>query len=181
MGRVSIVLVCIAWVLAACAGPSGPERSASTGYRASDEAITVVEFSQEDARGQYNAPHDDFGLRVAEEIAGALRKRGHRAEAVPASAVSENPIIVRGRIVLIDAGSRAARYWAGFGAGAAKFGVEGSVQGADGAELPRFSDERRASGTWNYGGGSSVELVQKCLRVVAEDIAKMIDTGQYRE
>lgn len=181
MGRVSILLVSIAWVLAACAGSSGPERSASTGYRASGEAITVVEFSKEDAWIHYDAPHHVFGLRVAEEIAGALRERGHRAEAVPASAVPGNPIIVRGRIVLIDGGSRAARYWAGFGAGAAKFGVKGSVQGADGAELARFADERRASGTWSYGGGSSMKLVQKCLRVVAEDVAEMIDTGQYRE
>lgn len=174
---VPIVLVSVAWILAACAGSSGPELSESAGYRASGEAITVVEFSQEGAQIHYNAPHDAFGLAVAEEIAGALRKRGHRADAVPASAVPENPLIVSGRIVLIDAGSRVARWLAG--AGAAKFGVEGSLQRADGAKLASFADERWSG--FGFLGGNSVSLVQKCLRAVGDDIAKMIDTGQYRE
>ena len=177
--RVSIVLVSLAWVLAACAGssgPSGPELSASAGYRASGEAITVVEFSQEGAEIHYNAPHDAFGLAVAEEIAGALRKRGHRADAVPAGAVPENPVIVSGRIVLIDAGSRVARWLAG--SGKAKFGVEGSLQRADGAKLASFANERWSG--FGFLGGNPVSLVQKCLRAVGDDIAKMIDTGQYR-
>lgn len=176
---VAIGLLWAVWTLSACGGPSGPKQVTRAGYQPSEEVISVVEFSQEGAQITYNAPHDTFGLAVAEEIAGALRKRGHVAHAVPARGEVPGEIVVTGRIVKIDAGSRATRYWVGFGAGSAKFGVEGNVQNAEGAEVATFADERWSG--FGVFGGNSVSLVQKCLRAVGNDVAKMIDTGQYRQ
>jgi len=136
-----------------------------------------MEFSQDGADIYFNAPHDAFGLMVAEEIAGALRKRGHQAEAVPAGGTHSGEIVVSGRIVRINAGSRPLRYWVGFGAGAAKFGVDGQVTKADGGQVGSFSHERWSG--FGVFGGNSVSLVQKCLRAVGNDIAKMVDTGMY--
>ncbi len=109
--RIPVALLCAAFLLGACAGPSGPKQSEVMGYRASGEAISVIEFSQEGAYIHYNAPHDTFGLAIAEEIAGALRKEGHDADAVPAGGNPAGPIVVSGRILKIDAGSRATRNW----------------------------------------------------------------------
>ena len=126
----------------------------------------------------YNAPHDTFGLAVAEEIASALRKQGYDANAVPARGHAAGPIVVTGRVLLIDAGSRATRYLVGFGAGSAKFGVSGIVRNAQGQELARFSDERWSG--FGVFGGNPITLVQKCLRAVGNDVARMLHTGKYR-
>ena len=44
--------------------------------------------------------------------------------------------------------------------------------------MATFSDERWSS--MGVFGGNSISLVRKCLRAVGQDVAKMIDTGQYR-
>jgi len=179
--RVSIALLCAASFLVACAGqsgPSGPQQAESSRFRLSGQAISVLEFSLARAMVTYNAPYDTFGLAIAEEIAAELRKRGHQAEAVPAGGEVKGSILVMGDVERIDAGSRSTRYFVGFGAGSAKFGVDGSVKEAQGGEVATFSDERWSG--FGVFGGSSTSLVRKCLRAVGQDVAKMIDTGQYR-
>ena len=164
-------------LVSACAGPSGPGSVETKGVPLGDTKVTVLEFSQEGAAIRFNAPHDTFGLMVAEEIAAGLRASGHDAEAVPAGARPASGTVVTGRVTRIDAGSRALRYMVGFGAGAAKFGIEGKVVDAGGKELGTFSHERWSG--FGIFGGNSVSLVQKCLRTVGLDVAKMIDTGVY--
>lgn len=176
--RLAISLLCAVFLLMGCAGPSGPKQTASSTFQVSEQEISVVEFGLEGARVTYNAPYETFGLAVAEEIAAALRKRGHVAHAIPAGGEVTGSIVVTGNVTRIDAGSRAQRYWVGFGAGAAKFGVEGGVKKADGNEVVRFSDERWSG--FGVFGGNSISLVRKCLRAVGQDVAKMIDTGEYR-
>src|SRR3990172_8232681 len=100
--RLTVLLLSVAWIAGGCAGPSGPKQSTASGYRASGESISVVEFNQEGAEIHYNAPNDAFGLAIAEEIASALTKNGHRADAVPARGEPKGQIIVSGRIVRID-------------------------------------------------------------------------------
>jgi hypothetical protein len=169
-----IATVCVLW---ACAGTSGPERTAPSEYRIPGERISVLEFSLDGAAVSYAKPYDTFGLVIAEQIAAELRDLGYRADAVPTGGNPTGDFRVSGRITRIDAGSRAARYWAGYGAGAAKFGLEGSVAAVDQDTQVTFSDERWA-GTGVFGG-ESVSLVQRCVRQVARDVAEMIHTGQY--
>jgi hypothetical protein len=81
----------------------------------------------------------------------------------------EGTLLVRGRVLQMDPGSRAARYWAGFGAGAARTQLEGEVvDAASGRVLFRFTQERR-SGV-GVGGGSYVELLNRNLRAIGEDL-----------
>jgi hypothetical protein len=176
--RASVTLLCSVFLLAACAGPSGPKQSELTGYKVSNEAISVMVFSEDGAFIHYNAPHDHFGRTIAEEIASGLRTQGHTASVVSAGENPAGPIVVVGRIAKIEAGSRATRYLIGFGAGSAKFGVTGVVQNGQGEELATFADERWAG--VGVFGGNPIDLVQKCLRKVGQDVALMMHTGQYR-
>lgn len=165
-------------VVAGCGGPTrGP---AVPGPRLSGERVSVVEFATEGARVNYEGAHEGMGLQLASEIAIELRRLGHAAEAVPTAKSADGAVVVRGRIFRIEEGSRSARFWVGFGAGAAQFGAEGEVTRADGTVIGAFRDERGSSGMADAWGGSGRTLIQKCLTVVGQDIARMIDRGEYR-
>lgn len=83
---------------------------------------------------------------------------------------SGGTLIVRAKVLTLDPGSRAARYWAGFGAGAARVEVSGEVVDASsGKVLLRFKQERR-SGV-GVAGGDYVKLMQRNLRTIGEDVA----------
>ena len=82
-------------------------------------------------------------------------------------------LIIRARILKSDPGSQAARYWAGFGAGAAKVGISGEiVDGGSGKVLARFTQERR-SGFGLFGGGYR-ELLDRTLKQIGGDVAGLI-------
>ena len=82
-------------------------------------------------------------------------------------------LIIRARITKSDPGSQAARYWASFGAGAAKVGISGEiVDGGSGKVLVRFTQERR-SGFGLFGGGYR-ELLDRSLKQIGGDIAGLI-------
>lgn len=82
-------------------------------------------------------------------------------------------LLVRARITKSDPGSQAARYWGGFGAGAAKVGIAGEiVDGATGKVLVRFNQERR-SGFGLFGGGYR-ELLDRTMRQIGGDVAGLL-------
>lgn len=82
-------------------------------------------------------------------------------------------LVVRGKVLTMDPGSRAARYWGGFGAGSARTEVEGEVvDGTSGNVLLRFKQERR-SGV-GIAGGDYVKLMQRNLRTIGEDVGKAL-------
>jgi hypothetical protein len=84
-----------------------------------------------------------------------------------------NALIVRARITKSDPGSQAARYFAGFGAGAAKVGISGEIiDGKSNKVLVRFTQERR-SGVGMFGGGYR-ELLDRSLRQIGGDVAGLI-------
>jgi hypothetical protein len=82
-------------------------------------------------------------------------------------------LIIRGRVLTLDPGSKAARYWAGFGAGAAKAKIEGEIVDAKTKTvLAKFTQERR-SGVGVMGGGYQ-ELMQRNLNAIGEDVANIL-------
>jgi len=92
---------------------------------------------------------------------------------VQAGAGGPSTLVIRARITKSDPGSKAARYWASFGAGAAKVGVSGEiVDGGTGKVLARFSQERR-SGFGLFGGGYR-ELLDRTLKQIGGDVAGLI-------
>ena len=82
-------------------------------------------------------------------------------------------LVVRARITKSDPGSQAARYFAGFGAGAAKVGITGEIlDGKTNKVLVRFTQERR-SGVGLFGGGYR-ELLDRSLRQIGGDVAGLV-------
>ncbi|MGI8820308.1 MAG: DUF4410 domain-containing protein [Chthoniobacterales bacterium] len=84
-----------------------------------------------------------------------------------------NALVVRVRITKTDPGSRAARYFVGFGAGAAKIGIAGEiVDGRTGKVLVRFAQERRSfAGGF---GGDYRDLLDRTLHQVGGDVAGLL-------
>jgi hypothetical protein len=84
-------------------------------------------------------------------------------------------LVVRARLIKVDPGSQAARYFVGFGAGAVKIGIVGEiVERSSGKVLVRFAQERR-SAFGAFGGGYG-ELFQRTARQIGGDIGELINS-----
>lgn len=82
-------------------------------------------------------------------------------------------LILRGRIEKMDPGSQAARYWAGFGAGAAKTRIVGELFDPEsGKVLVKFDQERR-SAVGEFGGDYE-ELMDRNLVQIGGDVAFLL-------
>jgi hypothetical protein len=88
-------------------------------------------------------------------------------EAVPAGGV-----VIEGKFVTLDPGSRAKRYFAGFGAGKSSVEVAGAVKDASGRTLATF--EQRRIGAMGMGGGDSLGKLMSDSRDIGEDIGKFL-------
>lgn len=94
-----------------------------------------------------------------------------RAE--PGEKAEPGTLVVRGKVTTMDPGSRAARYWAGFGAGAARTEIAGEVvDAATGKVLLRFLQERR-SGVGS-AGGDYTELMERNLVTIGNDLGAVL-------
>jgi Domain of unknown function (DUF4410) len=122
---------------------------------------------------------DPAGLSPASRFAGecgAVAARNpqdeqHNLLAVKADeAVPEGALLIEGKFLTIDPGSRAKRYFAGFGAGKSSVKVVGSVKDATGRTLATF--EQRRIGTMGMGGGDSLGKLMSDSRSIGEDIGK---------
>ena len=83
-------------------------------------------------------------------------------------------LVISGVVDEMDPGSRAARYWGGFGAGAARTALKLEVKdGGSGKTLLKIRQERR-SGV-GVGGGNYVNLLNRNLRTIGEDVALVLD------
>ena len=89
------------------------------------------------------------------------------AEAIPAGA-----LVVEGKFVTFDPGSRTKRYLAGFGAGKSSVTVVGAVKDSTGRTLATF--EQRRVGAMGIGGGGSLEKLMSDSRSIGEDVAKFV-------
>jgi hypothetical protein len=89
------------------------------------------------------------------------------------AAVPENAIVVEGGFVLFDPGSRAKRYWGGFGAGKSGVGVEGKITSATGETLAEFK-HRKHSGI-GIGGGDYFKFLSDDTKDVGRDTARFLD------
>lgn len=88
-------------------------------------------------------------------------------EPVPAGGV-----VIEGKFITLDPGSRAKRYFAGFGAGKSSVEVAGAVKDATGRTLATF--EQRRVGAMGVGGGDSLDKLTSDARDIGEDIGKFL-------
>lgn len=100
-------------------------------------------------------------------------KLAQPVEAANAPSSDARMLRLRGKVVLLDPGSRAKRYWGGFGAGAVRVEIRCEVvDGASGDVLLAFGQQRR-SGFGGFGGGYE-ELMERTIRQIAEDTAHLL-------
>jgi hypothetical protein len=129
-----------------------------------------------EARQQEAQTMKNEGPRVlSERFVATLEKGGPFKKVVELKAdepVPEGAIVVEGKFLTIDPGSRAKRYWAGFGAGKSSVKVSGVVKDAGGQTLATF--EQRRIGTMGVGGGDSLGKLMSDSRSIGEDIAKFL-------
>lgn len=129
------------------------------------------EERQQEARTMQNE-----GPRVlAERFVSTLDKSGPFKSVRMLSAddaPSNEALIVEGKFVTIDPGSRAKRYFGGFGAGKSSVKVVGAVKDPGGRTLATF--EQRRIGTMGIAGGDSLGKLMSDSRSIGEDIAKFL-------
>ena len=126
---------------------------------------------QEEARTM-----QDQGPKVlAEKFVSALQEKDLFKSvkvAADGDAVEGPAIVIEGAFVTLDPGSRAKRYFAGFGAGKSSVKVTGTVKDATGKTLATFTQRR--IGAMGVGGGDSLGKLMSDSRKIGEDIANFL-------
>lgn len=148
-------------------------------FKASNYSRIVVQPL--DTSSTPKAEEADMVERVAKVAASATEpfligvKKGFPDAAIAKSATAPGTLIVRGKVTVLDPGSRAKRMWVGYGAGAARTAIDGEIVDAKSGEvLIRFTQERR-SGIERFGRGSSYEeIMNRNLTAIGEDAANII-------
>lgn len=111
-----------------------------------------------------------FTKGLAAEMKSVAVEQGGKSKAA-------KTILLEVSVKELDPGSKAARYWAGFGAGAARAKVTGeAVDASTGKVLFRFTQERR-SGVGMMGGGYE-DLLDRDLHQIGEDVARILNSFQ---
>jgi uncharacterized protein DUF4410 len=132
--------------------------------------------SGKDARQQEAKTMQNEGPRVlAERFVSTLEKSGpfKSVRVLKADeAVPDGALVVEGKFVTLDPGSRTKRYFAGFGAGKSSVKVVGTVKDSTGRTLATF--EQRRIGAMGMGGGDSLGKLMSDSRSIGEDIAKFL-------
>ena len=150
--------------------PPATTRAAMRLFSATDADVVTGEKKEETRKMQADGPRmldDRFVARLKELKTftdGSILDGQAQA---PADA-----LIVEGKFTELDPGSRAKRYFVGFGAGKSGVNVEGSVKGADGTLLADF--QQRRVGTMGVAGGDSLGKLASDTRAIGEDIAKFL-------
>jgi hypothetical protein len=82
-------------------------------------------------------------------------------------------IVVEGKFKEMDPGSRAKRYFVGYGAGKSGVMVEGTIKKSDGTLLATFNQRR--VGVMGVAGGDSMEKLRSDTKAIGEDMAKLLN------
>lgn len=180
MSRDRIFLVSVLIATLGCAGSGAPAPAPPQPANAlsRDARVSVVEFDMNDTYVLYPEEVDGFGLALAEEIASQLRERGYEAEAVVAGGDAAGDVVVKGNILTIDGGSRSARYFSYGASGGTELAVEGSVVEAGVGQVGVFDRSRRAAFR-PFFGGSTISMMDDCIRAVARDVAQLVAHRTY--
>ena len=119
--------------------------------------------------------HEGPGL-LAESFLAEMKKQGVYSEVRidDASAIADNALIIEGEFTMIDPGSKAKRYWGGFGAGKSGLEVKGVVKNAAGQVLAEFRQKR--IGVMGVFGGDYEGKLRSDCKSVGEDIAVFLSS-----
>jgi hypothetical protein len=111
---------------------------------------------------------------LAEAFKSAIVQSGAFKDLLPPDSptVPENALIIEGRFLKIDPGSRAKRYWGGFGAGKSGVQVAGTVKDASGKVLAEFTHMKHSG--IGLVGGDYVKFLSDDTKDVGLDIAQFL-------
>jgi hypothetical protein len=104
-----------------------------------------------------------------------------KAEVQIADTAPKTPgtLIIRGSVEDLDPGSRAGRYFVGYGTGGASTKATIEIVDANSGEvLARVTQARRSGGTWKVGGGSDLDVMRDSVHALGKDIAHVLDAFQ---
>ena len=145
------------------------DRVAIRTFSATDADITVGEKKEETKKMQVDGPP-----MLNQQFVAKLKELGPFAEVSVLEAGGNAPaeaLLIEGKFIEMDPGSRAKRYFVGFGAGKSGVTVEGSVKSA-GAVVATFK-QRRIGAIGAFGGDSMGKLIAD-TRDIGEDMAKFV-------
>jgi hypothetical protein len=129
-----------------------------------------------DTRQQEARTMQSEGPRVlAERFVATLEEGGPFKSAralATGEAVPDGALVIEGKFVTLDPGSRTRRYLIGFGAGKSSVKVTGAVKDSAGRTLATF--EQRRIGAMGLGGGDSLGKLMSDARSIGEDIATFL-------
>ena len=111
----------------------------------------------------------------------ALKKKVRSVPVTVASVgqPSGNVLVLRASIDEMNPGSQAARYWGGFGAGAAGTTISGELTDPrSGRTLLRFKDRRTTSG--GFAGGSYKDVLNENLNDLGQDVGVLLSAFSGR-
>jgi hypothetical protein len=139
-------------------------------FSATDADIVNGEKKEETKTMQADGPR-----MLAERFVAKLKEFGPFTEVSVLESGATAPggaVVVEGKFTELDPGSRAKRYFAGFGAGKSGVTVEGSVKAADGTLLATF--QQRRVGVMGVAGGDSLGKLVGDTKSIGEDLAKFL-------
>ncbi len=118
---------------------------------------------------QQNAP----GI-LAEQMVKELKALQHFADVHLDSgdARAEGSIVLEGRFTVLNPGSKAKRYFAGFGAGKEVMEIEGVIKDAAGAVLAEF--RRKRLSVMGFFGGDYQKKMESGMRLFGNDVATFL-------
>jgi uncharacterized protein DUF4410/uncharacterized protein DUF3313 len=89
---------------------------------------------------------------------------------------SSKTLVIRGNVEQLDPGSRAGRYFGGFGAGSASTKINVDIVDAkSGKVLAHVTQARRSGGTFKVGGGNDLDVMRDAVHAAAKDVAHVLD------
>lgn len=147
--------------------PPQTSRVAMRPFSAAASDLTEGETDKEETkRMQTEGPK-----LLADEFARQLKERGPFTEVVVLSTdgPANEALVIEGKFIELDPGSRAKRYFVGFGAGKSGVTVEGVVKAADGTRIATF--KQRRVGVMD---GDSMDKLRSDTKNIAEDIAEFM-------
>ena len=139
-------------------------------FSATDADLTEGDKKEETKKMQSIAP----GV-LCDEFVSKLKGMGPFTEVsvLKEGTATADAIVVEGKFVEIDPGSRAKRAFIGYGAGKSGVKVSGTITSADGKELATF-EQRRVGVMGGVGGGDSIGKLMADTTSIGEDLAKFL-------
>ena len=100
---------------------------------------------------------------------------GPAPASAPAAAPAGRTLLIRARVTEMNPGSKAARFWASFGAGHTDTEISGEVLDADSGEvLVRFTTGRGSSGTMSLAGGNYEKMMSGDTADDGKNVGEML-------